>query len=175
VRPSRAPRRRWRVPAVATAILCVLSACTPAPAPSGSPSASTGLASPSPVAAAWLPSWATPSTPAAVTHRSPLPFCGVEQGAGPGVTVNAEVRRCFLGAYRDGTGAEFASIQMTIEGDPIATIMRTLPGGGVELLIDATQDQYGEAHWRRITCRAVVIDARDVFGPDGCDEGTPIP
>jgi hypothetical protein len=105
-------------------------------------------------------------------NRSPLPFCGVEQGAGPGVTANAEVRGCFLDAYREGTGAEYASIQMTIEGDPIATIMRTLPGGGVELLIDSTQDQYGEAHWRRITCRTVVIDPRDVFGPDGCDEGT---
>jgi len=103
-----------------------------------------------------------------------LPFCGVEQMAGPASTVNAEVRGCFLGAYREGTGAEYASIQTTIEGDPIATIMRTLPGGGVELLIDSTQDQYGEAHWRRITCRTVAIDPRNVFGPDGCDEGTVI-
>ncbi len=135
----------------------------------------TGSASASPVAASWLPSWAAPDTPAAVINRSPLPFCGVEQGAGPGVTVNAEVRGCFLGAYREGTGAEYASIQMTIEGDPIATIMRTLPGGGVELLIDSTQDQYGEDHWRRITCRTVAIDPRDVFGPDQCDEGNVIP
>ena len=63
---------------------------------------------------------------------------------------------------------------MTIEGDPIATIMRTLPRGGVELLVDATQDQYGEDHWRRITCRTVVLDPREVLAPDGCDEGTVI-
>jgi hypothetical protein len=119
-----------------------------------------------------VPSWAGPDIPAEVINRSPLPFCGVEQGAGPGVTVNAEVRGCFLGAYREGTGAEYASIQMTLEGDPIATIMRTLPGGGVELFIDSTQDQYGEDHWRRITCRTVTIDPRETFGPDGCDEGT---
>ena len=156
-----------------------MAACTPAPAPSAPTSASSvaqpGSLAPtvsaSPVAVAWLPSWATPETPATVINRSPLPFCGVEQGAGPGVTVNAEVRGCFLGAYREGTGAEYASIQMTIEGDPIATIMRTLPGGGVELLIDSTQDQYGEDHWRRITCRTVNIDPRQVFGPDACDDG----
>jgi hypothetical protein len=170
--------------ALATALVYLAAACSPAPAPSASTSASsvapagsvasTGLASASP-AAAWLPSWATPDTPAAVIDRSPLPFCGVEQGAGPGVTVNSEVRGCFLGAYRDGSGAEYASIHMTIEGDPIATIMRTLPGGGVELLVDATQDQYGEDHWRRITCRTVILDPREIFGPDGCDEGSVIP
>jgi hypothetical protein len=169
---------------LAAALLWVVAACGSAPAlsapdpasplaPAGSV-APTGLASASSVADAWLPSWATPDTPAAVIDRSPLPFCGVEQGTGPAVTVNAEVRGCFLGAYREGTGAEYASIQMTIEGDPIATIMRTLPGGGVQLLIDSTQDQYGEDHWRQITCRAVVIDPRNVFGPDQCDEGTVI-
>ncbi len=165
--------------ALATALLSLAAACSPAPTPSASTSvssvASTGLASASPVAAAWLPSWATLDTPAAVIDRSPLPFCGVEQGAGPGVTVNAEVRGCFLGAYRDGSGAEYASIHMTIEGDPNATIMRTLPGGGVELLIDSTQDQYGEAQWRRIICRSVTLDPREIFGPDACDEGSVIP
>jgi hypothetical protein len=158
------------------AVLCLVAACSHAPTPSTSTPPSSiganGSATASPAAAAWLPSWATPETPAAVVNRSPLPFCGVEQGAGPGVTVNAEVRGCFLGAYRDRAGAEYASIQMTIEGDPIATIMRTLPGGEVELLIDSTQDQYGEAQWRRITCRTIRIDSRNVFGPDGCDEGT---
>jgi hypothetical protein len=163
---------------LAIAVLCLVAACGPAPGPSASTSASpvgptgSGSASVSPEPAAWLPSWATPATPAAVVDRSPLPFCGVEQGAGPGVTVNSEVRGCFLGAYRNGSGAEYASIHMTIEGDPIATIMRTLPGGGVELLVDATQDQYGEDHWRRITCRTLVIDPREIFGPDQCDEGT---
>ena len=166
---------------IIVAVLC-LAGWGPAPAPSASTFASaaaTDLVAPtgsaSPVAAAWLPAWAPPDTPAAVTNRSHLPFCGVEQGAGPGVTVNAEVRGCFLGAYREGTSAEYASIQMTIEGDPIATIMRTLPGGGVELLIDSTQDQYGEDHWRRITCRTIVIDPRNLFGHDQCDEGEVIP
>ena len=144
-----------------------------APAPSSVAPAPSASASPAP--AAWLPSWADADTPAAVVTRSALPFCGVEQGAGPGITINAEVRGCFLAAYRGGTGAEFASIRSTIEGDPIATIWRTAPGGGVELLSDTTQDKFGEGVWRRTTCRVLVNDQREVFVADGCDEGVVIP
>ena len=104
-----------------------------------------------------------------------MPFCGIEQGAGPGITINAEVRSCFLGGYRDGTGAEFASIETSIEGDPIATIWRTIPGGGVEMLVDATQDRFGSGGWSRTVCRQLVSDQREVFVADGCDEGVAIP
>jgi hypothetical protein len=169
---------------IATAFLYLVVACAPspspapsassvAPAPSSSVPAPSASASPAP--ASWLPSWADADTPAAVVTRSALPFCGVEQGAGPGITMNAEVRGCFLAAYRAGAGAEFASIQSTIEGDPIATIWRTRSTGGVELLIDATQDEFGAKVWQRTTCRVLVNDQREVFGPDGCDEGAAIP
>ncbi len=103
-----------------------------------------------------------------------LAFCGVEQGAGLGITINAEVRACFLAGYRDATGAEFVSIQTTTEGAPIATIWRTIPGGGVELLVDATQDKFGSGVWMRTVCRQLVSDQREVFGIDGCDEGVAI-
>ena len=105
----------------------------------------------------------TTTTPAEVATRSALPFCGVEQGAGPGITINAEVRSCFVGGYRDGTGAEFASIQTSMEGDPIATIYRTVPGGGIEMLVDSTQDRFGEKGGRRTTCRVLLNDPREVF------------
>jgi hypothetical protein len=164
---------------IATAFLCLLVACAPSPSPTPSassvapaPSASTSAST---APAAWLPSWADADTPAEVVTRSALPFCGVEQGAGPGIAINAEVRGCFLAAYGDGSGAEFASIRSTIEGDPIATIWRTVPGGGVELLVDATQDEFGEKVWRRTTCRVLVNDQREVFVADGCDEGVVIP
>ena len=124
--------------------------------------------------AAWLPPWADAATPVEVATRSALPFCGVEHGAGPGITINADVRSCFLGGYRDGTGAEFASIQTSIEGAPIATIWRTIPGGGVELLLDATQDAFGSRGWMRTICRQLVSEQREVFGIDGCDEGVVI-
>ena len=104
-----------------------------------------------------------------------LPFCGVEQGAGPGITINAEVRSCFLGGYQDGTGAEFASIATSIEGDPIATIWRTVPGGGVEMLTDATQDAFGSRGWTRTVCRQLVSDQQEVFVANGCADGVAIP
>jgi hypothetical protein len=160
---------------IATALLGLVAGCAPASSPSPSASSVAPAASASPAPAAWLPAWAGAETPVEVVTRPALPFCGVEEGAGPGITINAEVRGCFLAAYRAGTGAEFASIQASIEGDPIATIWRTLPGGGVELLVDATQDEFGEKVWRRTTCRVLVSDQREIFGIDGCDEGVAIP
>ena len=125
--------------------------------------------------AAWLPPWADATTPVEVAARTALPFCGVEQGAGPGITINPEVRSCFLGGYQDGTGAQFASIQSTMEGDPIATIWRTIFGGGVEMLYDSTQDKFGSGGWSRTVCRQLVSDQREVFVADHCDEGVAIP
>ena len=162
---------------IASALLCLIAACAPAPSPSPSTSsvAPVPSASASAAPAAWLPPWADAATPVEVATRSALPFCGIEQGAGPGITINAEVRGCFVSGYRDGTGAEFASIQTSVEGDPIATIYRTVPGGGVEMLVDTTQDRFGEKVWRRTTCRVLINDQREVFGVDGCDEGVVIP
>jgi hypothetical protein len=105
--------------------------------------------------------------------RSVLPFCGVEEGGFAGL-INAEVRRCFVAALRDGTAAEFASIRSTIEGDPIATITRALPGGGLEILVDSTQDAYGARVWTRMICRGFVEDQKFGFVRDGCDEGVVI-
>ena len=170
---------------IAVAFLFLVAACAPAPTPSPSassvdpaPSASASAlasASPSAAPAAWLPPWADANTPVEVTTRSALPFCGVEQGPGPGRTINAEVRSCFLGGYQDGTGAEFASIAITVEGDSIATIWRTIPGGGgVEMLYDATQDKFGSGGWSRTVCRQLVSDQREVFVAEGCAEGVAI-
>ena len=153
---------------LAIALLWIVAACMPAPAPTAttsSPSlAPTDLASASRVSRFMGSPTMSTDRPRSSTDARCRSAVSIE-GTGPAVAVNAEVRGCFLGAYRDGTGAEYASIQMTIEGDPIATIMRTLSGGGVELLIDSTQDQYGEDHWRRITCRTIVIDPRRSSAP----------
>ena len=99
-----------------------------------------------------------------------LPFCGVEEGGFAGL-INAEVRGCFVAALRQGSGAEFASIRSTIEGDPIATITRALPGGGLEILVDKTQDAFGARVWVRTICRGFVEDQESGFVQDGCDEG----
>lgn len=64
-----------------------------------------------------------------------------------------------------------AEIRHTIEGDPIAAIIRSLPGGGVEILVDSTQDQYGSRTWTRQVCAGHVTDRTSLyFGTDCRDE-----
>lgn len=128
---------------------------------------------PAPEQDAWLPPWAGITTPAEVVNRSVLPFCGVEEGGFSGFP-DAEVRACFVAALRAGAHAEFASIHSTIEGDPIARITRVLPGGGLEILVDSTQDAFGAPVWTRMTCRGFVEDPQFGFVPDGCAEAVVI-
>ena len=170
---------------VATVLLGHAAACSPAPVPTATPSAAqtapasasppsvTAAPSSSPEPAAWLPPWVGPATPVEVVTRFVLPFCGVEEGGFAGL-IDVEVRGCFVAALRDGTAAEFASIRSTREGDPIATITRALPGGGLEILVDSTQDAFGARVWTRTTCRGFVEDQEFGFVRDGCDEGVVI-
>jgi hypothetical protein len=145
--------------AIIATLLLGLAACSPAPAP-------TNASSPRP--AAWLPPWAGRTAPMVVVSRSVLPFCGVEERGIAGA-IDPAIRRCFAGALRDHGRAEFASISTTDEGDPIATITRTLPGGGLEVLVDSTQDAFGARVWTQMICPGVVVDALD-FGTDFCHE-----
>ena len=170
---------------VATMLLGVAVACSPAPVPTATPSAAqtaTASASPpsvtpapssSPEPAAWLPPWAGPATPMKVVARSVLPFCGVEERGLSG-SVDVDVRGCFVAALEAGQPAEFASIQSTIEGDPIATIVRSLAGGGVEMLVDSTQDAFSARVWTRTICRSLADDREAGFIGEGCDEGVVI-
>lgn len=166
---------------IATALLGLAAACSPAPVPTATSSVAqtapasasvpsiTPVPSPSPEQAAWLPPWAGPATPAQVVTRSVLPFCGVEEGGFAGL-INAQVRGCFATALRDGGAAEFANIRSTIEGDPIATITRALPGGGLEILVDSTQDAFGARVWTRAICRGFTENAEFGFTAADCDE-----
>lgn len=167
---------------IATVLFGLAAACSPAPVPSSapsdvlvstSPSSAAPVFSSSPDQAGWLPPWGGAATPKEVVARTVLPFCGVEEGGFAGL-INAEVRGCFVAALRDGSGAEFASIRSTIEGDPIATITRVLPGGGLEVLIDSTQDAFGARVWTRTVCRGSVEDQKLGFIPEGCDEAVVI-
>lgn len=170
---------------VATVLLGLAAACSPPPVPTATPSAAqtapasasppsvTAAPSDSPEPAAWLPPWAGPATPAEVVTRSVLPFCGVEEGS-PFGSIDTDVRDCFVAALRDGRGAEFASIRSTTEGDPIATITRALPDGGLEILVDSTQDAFGARVWVRTICRGFVENQEFGFIRDGCDEGVVI-
>jgi hypothetical protein len=141
------------------------------PTPSASPSAATGPE-------VWLPEWADARVPAEVVNRRPLAFCGVEEAPVPraGEYIDATVRNCFWAAKLDGREAEFVSVQPTMEGDRIATIYRLRPDGGVDLLLDSTQDRFGGGGWTLTTCDRLVEEAGDrLFGVDGCAEGRALP
>ena len=170
---------------VATVLLGLAAACSPAPVPTATPSATPAppastpppsvapAPSSSPQPAAWLPPWAGAATPTAVVTRSVLPFCGVEEGGLRG-SIDADVRDCFLAALRAGRAAEFASIHSTTEGDPVATIVRALAGGGLEFLDDSTQDTFGSRAWTRTVCRGFTEVQESGFIGDRCDEAVVI-
>jgi hypothetical protein len=122
----------------------------------------------------WLPEWADARTPAAVVNRRPLPLCGVEEAPvpRPGEFIDATVRNCFWAAKLDGREAEFVSVQPTMEGDRIATIYRLRPDGGVDVMLDSTQDRFGGGGWTLTTCDKLVEEAGErLFAVDGCGEG----
>jgi hypothetical protein len=146
------------------------------PRPAGTNAGGTSP-SPPPGPAVWLPDWTDARTPEQVVNRRPLPFCGIEEAppARPGEYFDATVRSCFWTAKLDGREAEFVSVQPTMEGDRIATIYRLRVDGGVDQLIDFTQDKFGGGGWTITTCSRLVEEPGDrLFGADGCDEGQPI-
>src|SRR5439155_23353744 len=114
-----------------------------------------------------LPSLAPP----AVANRTVLASCGTERAITQQGPWNEAARECFWQAYRAQRPAEFMSTRLTIEGDPITSIYRVLPGGRVEIFIDSTQDRFAaDRGWQRLDCATLVMvqstsPAPD-FGPD---------
>lgn len=173
-------------------LVFVLAACGAASDPSSSPSESAAASAPGPSApdgasppggssapgggsVVWLPEWADENVPDEVANRAPLRFCGIEQAPAPvpGEFIDAVVRACFWNAWQDGGQAEFASVQSTMEGDPIATIYRLNGDGTIDVLVDGSQDQFGSGGWTVTRCTRLVEDTEGnaFFGVDGCDEG----
>ena len=175
-------------PARLVVLVAMIAACGPAPASPASPDAPTPVATPgsagtgvpgSPSAGpaaptVWLPPWSVEvDVPAEVAQRRPLPFCGLERAPAPspGEFIDRAVRLCFWNAHLAGTEAEFASVQTTIEGAPIATIYRLAADGSVEVLTDFTQDPFGPGGWQVATCAEVVEGEGDaLLGVAGCGE-----
>ncbi|MEK6719046.1 MAG: hypothetical protein AABZ33_00085 [Chloroflexota bacterium] len=121
----------------------------------------------------WLPPWSNPGdAPAEVATRPPLPFCGLEGSMDQlFLFPDDAARSCFLDAWETGTAAELARIQSTIEGDPIATILRIEPGGRITIYRDTTQDAFGARVWTRQEC-VDLLPAQPVdFVLGGCNEG----
>ena len=115
--------------------------------------------------------------PAVVRERSILPACGAETVHDARTEANVAGRRCLWTAYQDHQPAEFITTQWTIEGDPITSIYRVLPGGAVEVFIDSTQDVWSAKTWLHLACPDLaLIDGaagQPAFGPgERCIETT---
>lgn len=123
-------------------------------------------------------------TPAWVVDRDPLPACG-QENVGLGDGYDSVARRCLLDAFQTGRGGELISRGTTIEGDPITRYTRVHDDGSVEVIVDATRDDYGSGEWERLHCdRLITVEEAEepgtsfpeemVFIEDGC-EFAPIP
>ena len=130
----------------------------PSPEPTPAPNAGqvTELAVP------WMPPWSGPNAPEEITERAAHRFCGVEIGPGP---VDPAIRVCFLAEIAEGRVIEFARIETTIEGDPIATIYAFEPvePPAFSILTDSTQDAFGPHAWTVSWCGSMVKDPVDRF------------
>jgi hypothetical protein len=106
--------------------------------------------------------------PVAVRERIALPACGQER-IRLDANANVEGRRCLWSAYEERRPAEFITTQFSIEGDPITSIYRILPGGAVELFIDSTQDAWSARTWLHLACPGLSLipdaPAQPAFGP----------
>jgi hypothetical protein len=87
--------------------------------------------------------------PAAMQEPPAPPQCApitVSQGQ----PVLTALHDCLLSADAQRDGAEVVVTSSTTEGDPIRTSSRVSPGGGVDVLTDATADSFGSGEWSHV-------------------------
>jgi len=89
--------------------------------------------------------------PSEFRDRATLPSCGSVEESIDGSLPPAAVA-CFDAALGGIRGAELRVVSYTVEGDSIFSYYRALTGGGVEVLIDSTEDDYGTRGWAWRSC-----------------------
>lgn len=99
---------------------------------------------------AWIGSGCASGAARDVERRAPLPSCGHESVTREG-GYDVGARRCFWEAYRAGRPAEFVSTSVSVEGDPVTTIYRSVAPGRVEIYVDARRDRFGSGRWEKYT------------------------
>ncbi|MCR2811068.1 hypothetical protein [Microbacterium sp. zg.B185] len=89
--------------------------------------------------------------PPAFRQRDPLPSCGTVELT-QGEQTPADAIACVDGA--GAAGAELVVTAPTVEGDPVTTYFRALPGGGIEMFVDLSEDMFaGErSSWLHVSC-----------------------
>lgn len=164
----------------------------PQPAPSGSVPASTVAGSAEPTATdepvltpvpgeltelarPWMPPWSGPNAPPEIAERPGLRFCGVEL---PPPAFDRAVRECFLREVDQGRNIEFARIDTTDGGDPIAKVFAFEPvePPAFVILTDSTQDALRAPAWTVAICRSIVNgDPETMFRFGDCVNGPTYP
>ncbi|ABS03750.1 hypothetical protein Krad_2269 [Kineococcus radiotolerans SRS30216 = ATCC BAA-149] len=137
----------------------------PAPTASSAPT-STSPAATTPEQSATVETPASEGAPAAFRERFALPQCApitVDQGR----VDPAALQDCLLSSDAQREGAEVLVTSNTVEGDPIKTYYRALPGEGLEVFTDATADSFGSEGWRHVRCVDVAAAVENL---DSCQE-----
>lgn len=111
--------------------------------------------------------------PAYVRERDPLPHCGVEDTRLPDASTDGTARECFTRAVLAGERAEFIELTSTSEGDPIASIARYLGRGGIDVMLDQSQDRSSSVGWTRSQCALLLLGDGTSFAASNCVEGPP--
>jgi hypothetical protein len=165
---------RARLPALALALAVIVpAACagpapaTPVPTANSTATETAADAQPALLANPWMPPWTGPNVAPEIAERAGHRFCGVEHGP----PIDRAIRACFVNEVTAGREIEFARIEPTIEGDPIATVFGFEPEGGFSTAVDSTQDRFGAPGWSVFFCTRIVPDPDAVFVMDGCVAG----
>ncbi len=148
---TRTPARPTSAFALAALAVLVLSGCAashPAAGPAQPPAQTQTQTPTRDVSGAESDPEGRTAAPAAFVDRRELPSCGtVELRLGESIPQDAI--DCVTNAPPEG--AELLVTAPTDEGDPIAMYYRALPGGGIEVFADMTQDAFGIG-WSHAMC-----------------------
>ncbi|MFF5083916.1 DUF4362 domain-containing protein [Actinoplanes sp. NPDC000266] len=75
-----------------------------------------------------------------------------------GERVPEDAGLCLLTASKEGRVAQLEVTAPTVEGDPIITVYATRPDGGIEVVEDTRQDEFGAKEVTREICTGPIID-----------------
>lgn len=112
--------------------------------------------------AACVTTASTEPPPAAFTDRAPLVSCGQIRAGGPGDPLESLYPQSAMNCLERGrgaSGAEWSTVGLTTEGDPVTTYYRVVPDSpDVDIFLDRSRDMHwGGDGWTRLSCEVAVI------------------
>lgn len=99
-----------------------------------------------------------PGAPGLVAARRPLPYCGAAIAAladlweFEGLIHDGTAAGCFADRVERGLDAELATVEFTVEGDAIVSLLRTQHREPIEVFTDTTRNRVGSGAWMMYSC-----------------------